>query len=223
MFRETGNLCLCCEATAVSASIREFVLWHRGQRKRQRMQVFPQSRVWGSGNRDLPVCKTIRPAVSFWATRRALENVPNQSGAPSALLVNERTQERSQQWALNCLTCFLQQLRDLCELRLSWYQEVTVGTDVAVKATGRAPSPGESWKRLKLVRGLESVLLGKGKSSRMCVPGPVPHLCSMMEEQAVRLRLVVFTPLQDSCRVNPKQMRQEQMVRLNFSRKQSRK
>lgn len=57
----------------------------------------------------------------------------------------------------------------------------------------------------------------------MCVPGPVPHLCSMMEEQAVRLRLVVFTPLQDSCRVNPKQMRQEQMVRLNFSRKQSRK
>lgn len=44
-----------------------------------------------------------------------------------------------------------------------------------------------------------------------------------MEEQAVRLRLVVFTALQDSCRVNPKQMRQEQMVRLNFSRKQSRK
>lgn len=55
----------------------------------------------------------------------------------------------------------------------------------------------------------------------MCVA--VPHLCSMMEEQAVRLRLVVFTALQDSCRVNPKQMRQEQMVRLNFSRKQSRK
>lgn len=67
------------------------------------MQVFPQSREWRSGNRDLPVCKTIRPAVSFWATRRALENVPNQSGAPSALLVNERTQERSQQWRLTDL------------------------------------------------------------------------------------------------------------------------
>ena len=57
----------------------------------------------------------------------------------------------------------------------------------------------------------------------VCVPGSVPHLCSMMEKQAVRLRLVVFTSLQDSCSVNPKQMRQEQMVRLNFSRKQNRK
>lgn len=62
----------------------------------------------------------------------------------------------------------------------------------------------------------------KGQQQSGCV-WPVPHLCRMMEEQAVRLRLVVFTPLQDSCRVNPKQMRQEQMVRLNFSRKQSRK
>lgn len=77
-----GDLCLCCEATAVSASVREFVLQHSGQRKGQRIQVFPQSREWGSGNKDLPVCKTIRPAVSFWATRRALENVPNQSGVP---------------------------------------------------------------------------------------------------------------------------------------------
>lgn len=51
----------------------------------------------------------------------------------------------------------------------------------------------------------------------------VPHLYTMMEEQALRLRLVAFIPLQDSCSVNPKQTRQEQMVRLNFSRKQSRK
>lgn len=55
------------------------------------------------------------------------------------------------------------------------------------------------------------------------VPDPVPHLCSIMEGQAVRLRLVVFTSLQDSCSVKPKQMRQEQMVTLNFSRKQNRK
>lgn len=84
-----------------------------------------------------------------------------------------------------------------------------------------------SCRSLKLVRG-ESVLPEKGKSSRPCRVREVcarlsSHLCSMMEEQAVRLRLVMFTPLQDSCRVNPKQMRQEQMVRLNFSRKQNRK
>lgn len=89
-----------------------------------------------------------------------------------------------------------------------------MGNDVAVKATALV-GHGRGWK-------LESVLLGKGRSSRD-VLSPAPHLCSMMEEQTVRLRLVVFTPLQDSCRVNPKQMRQEQMVRLNFSRKQSRK
>lgn len=34
----------------MSASIREFVLWHRGQRKRQRMQVVPQGNgVLGTG------------------------------------------------------------------------------------------------------------------------------------------------------------------------------
>lgn len=47
-----------------------------------------------------------------------------------------------------------------------------MGNGVAVKATGTAPSPGGSWKRLKLVRGLESVLLGNGRSSRDVCAGP---------------------------------------------------
>lgn len=38
----------------------------------------------------LPVCKTTIPAVNFWARRRTLEKVPNQSGWRSAPLEKKR-------------------------------------------------------------------------------------------------------------------------------------
>lgn len=47
------------------------------------------------------------------------------------------------------------------------------------------------------------------------------HLGSMMEEQLVRLRARELS--QKLCNVKPKQMRHEPMVRLNLSKKQSRK
>jgi hypothetical protein len=47
------------------------------------------------------------------------------------------------------------------------------------------------------------------------------HLRSMTEEQLVRLRARTLS--QKLCSVKPKQMRHELMVRLNFSKKQSRK
>lgn len=47
------------------------------------------------------------------------------------------------------------------------------------------------------------------------------HLGSMMEEQSVRLRARDLS--QKFCSVKAKQMRHELMVRLNFSKKQSRK
>lgn len=47
------------------------------------------------------------------------------------------------------------------------------------------------------------------------------HLGSMMEEQLVRLRARELS--QKLCSVKPKQTRQELMVRLNLSKKQSRK
>ena len=47
------------------------------------------------------------------------------------------------------------------------------------------------------------------------------HLGSMMEEQSVRLRARDLS--QKFCSVKAKQMRHEPMVRLNFSKKQSRK
>lgn len=50
---------------------------------------------------------------------------------------------------------------------------------------------------------------------------PKTHLHSMMEEQLVRLRARALS--QKLCSVKPKQTRQELMVRLNLSRKQSRK
>lgn len=48
-----------------------------------------------------------------------------------------------------------------------------------------------------------------------------PHLGSMMDEQLVRLRARELS--QKLCSVKPKQTRHELMVRLNFSKKQSRK
>lgn len=48
-----------------------------------------------------------------------------------------------------------------------------------------------------------------------------PHLGSMMDEHLVRLRARELS--QKLCSVKPKQTRHELMVRLNFSKKQSRK
>lgn len=47
------------------------------------------------------------------------------------------------------------------------------------------------------------------------------HLQSMTDEQLVRLRARALS--QKLCSVKPKQMRHELMVRLNLSKKQSRK
>lgn len=58
-----------------------------------------------------------------------------------------------------------------------------------------------------------------GKPGRGCQDGT--HLGSMTEEQLVRLRTRELS--QKLCSVKPKQMRHELMVRLNLSKKQSRK
>lgn len=58
-----------------------------------------------------------------------------------------------------------------------------------------------------------------GKPGRGCQDET--HLGSMMEEQLVRLRTRELS--QKLCSVKPKQMRHELMVRLNLSKKQSRK
>lgn len=68
----------------------------------------------------------------------------------------------------------------------------------------------------------------RGGLSPRCAPGKLggagrvrTHLRSMMEEQLVRLRARELS--QTLCSVKPKQTRQELMVRLNLSKKQSRK
>lgn len=69
-------------------------------------------------------------------------------------------------------------------------------------------------------RGVLSLLWALGEGTGMGVGGGT-HLGSMMEEQLVRLRARELS--QKLCSVKPKQMRHELMVRLNLSKKQSRK
>lgn len=62
---------------------------------------------------------------------------------------------------------------------------------------------------------------GSGLGGVGGAPGDGTHLGSMMEEQLVRLRARELS--QKLCSVKPKQIRHELMVRLNLSKKQSRK
>lgn len=70
-------------------------------------------------------------------------------------------------------------------------------------------------QRLSLLRARRRMAWG-GEARR-----PGTHLQSMTEEQLMRLRARALS--QKLCSVKPKQMRQELMVRLNLSRKQSKK